>query len=1041
MRKTFTLWAALGALFFSTANAQVPTHRTCGTVEVDKYLERTDPGYKARRAQNERAIQQFFSNQPNARTNVTRTIPVVFHVVYANATQNISQAQIMSQLDVLNEDFRKMNSDTTSIPGPFKQLAADTEIEFCLASVDPSGQPTTGITRTATTVSVFDYYTSPNQIKTGSQGGKDAWPNTQYLNIWIGNIGGGPAGSQILGYATSPGASAAADGVVLLYTTVGKPPHNTFPAPINRGRTATHEVGHWLDLKHIWGDEPGCTADDLVTDTPQQKAENQGCPTFPLLTGPGASCATTGPGAMYMNYMDYTDDNCMNMFTHGQKARMIAALTTSRASLLTSTACSNTLRANFSANNTTITAGNAVNFFDNSTGTPTGWSWSFPGGTPSTSTAQNPASIQYSAPGTYNVTLTVTKGTATDTRTINNFITVGNSVACVDTLNLPFAGTPVIYVSQTATGAKNGYVSGNNAYGHKAKAEKFVSNTTTINGGIFAFGRAKFATAASTVTVAVWNATGTNGAPGTIIASQVVPINTIAANIAANQLTTVTFTTPVAVTGNFYMGVVLPTAPGDTIALITNTHSTTAPAGKGWEQLSTNAWIPYSDPNGWSLNLSNAVFPIVAGGAPVVSFTSSLNTICSGNTVTFNSNATTGANTYNWSFPGGTPATSTQPNPTVTYNTPGNYNVTLTAGNSNCSLTTTVTQTNAISVVTPPPGPPVANFTVPSTTICVGSPVTFNGTSTTGATAYAWFFQGGSQTSSTLQSPTVTYNTPGTYNVTLTAHAGTGPCALSNAKTMTVNVVALPNVNITPASAVICTNPTQLTASGASTYTWSPATGLSATTGATVTANPSVTTVYTVTGTTSAGCVSTDTVRVIVPNITADFTPSGKYFDHRNGAATVTFTNNSANGTFYLWNFGEPGLSTANTSTLYNPGPVTYPYTGTFIVKLEVSANGCTEIHRDTIVVRNTTGLNEAFENGLIKIYPNPAKNYLQVEIPATEKVTAIQLTNAIGQVIAKQKPDAGATRFNVANLPAGIYFVKISNAEGSIIKKISIEQ
>ncbi|MFC5271026.1 PKD domain-containing protein [Adhaeribacter terreus] len=1039
MRKTFTLWAALSALFFSSVNAQTQIKR-CGTAEIEQQMQLADPAYKAKRAQNERAIQQYLSNQANARTNVTRTIPVVFHVVYNNTTQNISQAQIMSQLDVLNDDFRKMNADTTSIPGPFKQLAADTEIEFCLASVDPNGQPTTGITRTSTTTSAFTM-AAPHAVKAGTTGGKDPWPNTQYLNIWICNIAP-DANGQTLGYAMSPGASPATDGVVLLYTTVGKAPHNPFPGSVNSGRTATHEVGHYLDLRHIWGDEPGCAADDLVTDTPQQKAENQGCPTFPLLTGAGASCATTGPGAMFMNYMDYTNDNCMHMFTHGQKARMIAALTTARSGLLTSMACSNTLRANFSANNTTITAGNAVNFFDNSTGSPTGWSWSFPGGTPNISTSQNPASIQYNAPGTYNVTLSVTKGTATDTRTINNFITVGSAVACADTLNQPFPGPGVIYVSQTSTGTKNGYVSGNNAYGHKAKAEKFVSASTTINGGLFAFGRAKFASPTSTVTVAVWNATGTNGAPGTIIASKTVLINSIAANVAAGQLTSVAFNSPVAVTGNYYMGIVLPTTAGDTVALITNTHSASAPAGKGWEQLSTNAWQPYSNAtSGWGLNISNAVFPIVAGGAPVVSFTSNLNTVCTGNTVTFNSNATTGANTYNWSFPGGTPSTSTQPNPTVTYNTPGNYSVSLTASNSNCNLTTTVNQANAISVVAPPPGPPVANFTVANTTVCVGSPVTFNGSSTTGATAYAWFFQGGSQTSSTLQSPVITYNNPGTYNVTLTAHAGTGPCALSNAKTITINVVALPNVNVTPASAVVCNTPKQLTASGASTYAWSPATGLSATTGATVTANPSVTTLYTVTGTTSAGCVSTDTVRVIVPNVTADFTPSGKYFDFRNGAATVTFTNHSTNGTFFLWNFGEPGLSTANTDTLHTPLPVTYPYTGTFIVTLKVSANGCTEIHKDTIVVRNTTGLDEAFDRGLIKIYPNPAKNYLQVEIPATEKVTTIQLINSIGQVIAKQKPDAGTTRLNVANLPAGIYFVKITNAQGSIIKKISIEQ
>src|SRR5690606_36268491 len=188
----------------------------------------------------------------------------------------------------------------------------------------------------------------------------------------------------------------------------------------------------------------------------------------------------------------------------------------------------------------------------------------------------------------------------------------------------------------------------------------------------------------------------------------------------------------------------------------------------------------------------------------------------------------------------------------------------------------------------------------------------------------------------TVANPTVTYNNPGTYNGTLTATAGSGPCALTHMKSMTITVSPEPTVNISPASAVLCTSPRQLTASGASTYTWSPATGLNTTTDATVTANPSVTTVYTVTGTTAAGCVSTDTVQVIVPNVSADFTPSAKLLDMRNGAATVTFTNNSVNGATYLWNFGEPGAGTANVSTLQSLPPCRYKWTGNSIVKLAV---------------------------------------------------------------------------------------------------------
>src|SRR5690606_19082653 len=164
---------------------------------------------------------------------------------------------------------------------------------------------------------------------------------------------------------------------------------------------------------------------------------------------------------------------------------------------------------------------------------------------------QNPTGIQYNTPGSYAVTLTVTKGTVTDTRTIPNYITVGNAVACIDTLNLPFAGTPTIYVSQS-NGVKNGYVSGNNTYGDKAKAELFNNVATTINGGLFAFGRAVAGSANASVTVAVWNSAGANGKPGAVIASKTVPVSTIASNIAANQLTSVTFNTPVTVAGDFY---------------------------------------------------------------------------------------------------------------------------------------------------------------------------------------------------------------------------------------------------------------------------------------------------------------------------------------------------------------------------------------------------------------------------------------------------------------------------------------------------------
>jgi len=245
------------------------------------------------------------------------TIPVVVHVVYRTGTENISDAQIQSQIDVLNDDFRRLNSDAD---GTWSQ-AADVEIEFCLASVDPDGNPTSGITRTSTTVNGFG---TNDAVKFASSGGKDAWPSGDYLNFWVCNIGGG-----ILGYAQFPGGNAATDGVVNGYQYTGT--IGTATAPFNLGRTATHEVGHWLNLRHIWGDG-GCGVDDFVSDTPTSDAPNYGC------AAGHQSCGTTD---MVQNYMDYSDDGCMNLFTQGQKSRMQALFAPggARVSLTNSEGC------------------------------------------------------------------------------------------------------------------------------------------------------------------------------------------------------------------------------------------------------------------------------------------------------------------------------------------------------------------------------------------------------------------------------------------------------------------------------------------------------------------------------------------------------------------------------------------------------------------------------------------------------------------------------------------------------------------------------
>lgn len=297
----------------------VPRVRSCGTMLVHERLLRSDPTYLS--ARNDSENRAFaYAQRPDVlgRSGVT-VVPVVVHVVYNGAAQNISDAQIHSQIDVLNQDFRKTNPDVSSLPAPFQPLAADARIEFELATTDPAGAATSGITRTSTTTAGF---TDDNKVKHASTGGADAWPRDNYLNLWVCRLSGG-----LLGYAQFPGGPPDTDGVVIRDTAFGNT--GTAAAPFNLGRTATHEIGHWLNLRHIWGDDgTGCSGDDFVADTPNAAGANSGIPSFPHVT-----CGNGPNGDLFQNYMDYTDDAGMFMFTAGQVTRMQASLDGDRPTL------------------------------------------------------------------------------------------------------------------------------------------------------------------------------------------------------------------------------------------------------------------------------------------------------------------------------------------------------------------------------------------------------------------------------------------------------------------------------------------------------------------------------------------------------------------------------------------------------------------------------------------------------------------------------------------------------------------------------------
>jgi hypothetical protein len=246
-------------------------------------------------------------------------VPVVVHVVYRTDPENISDQQIQSEIDALNKDYGATNPDSSNVPSVWSGLVADTMIRFALAKTDPNGNPTSGITRTNSNVASF---AQDDSVKSSATGGADAWPSDKYLNLWVCTLGG-----YLLGYAQFPGGPAATDGVVVLNTAFGST--GTAAAPFNLGRTATHEIGHWLNLRHIWGDTEDCTGTDFVDDTPNAQYPNYGKPTFPHV-----SCNNAPNGDMFMNYMDYVDDDTMVMFTKGQIVRMQATLAGPRSSVL-----------------------------------------------------------------------------------------------------------------------------------------------------------------------------------------------------------------------------------------------------------------------------------------------------------------------------------------------------------------------------------------------------------------------------------------------------------------------------------------------------------------------------------------------------------------------------------------------------------------------------------------------------------------------------------------------------------------------------------
>ena len=301
MKKIFLSAAAFLMLFScqndateATPEASAVSQRGCASQEVLTAQMKADPSLALRMNKIEAFTEKAMLSARLVNGKVE--IPVVVNVLYRTAAENISLSQIQSQIDVLNKDFNALNSDYNSVPAAFSGVKANVGITFVLQNV---------VRRSTTTTS----WTTNDAMKKSAQGIAPTTPTT-VLNMWSCNLGGG-----ILGYAQFPGGASSTDGVVMDNNAFGS--GGTAVAQINLGRTATHEVGHWMNLRHIWGD--ATCGSDLVSDTPTHNTSNYGIPAYPHY-----STCTGTPVEMTMNYMDYTDDAGMYMFSNGQKSRMAA---------------------------------------------------------------------------------------------------------------------------------------------------------------------------------------------------------------------------------------------------------------------------------------------------------------------------------------------------------------------------------------------------------------------------------------------------------------------------------------------------------------------------------------------------------------------------------------------------------------------------------------------------------------------------------------------------------------------------------------------